>query len=396
MMRRQLKRVSVTIGLTAALVPFMSLAQPDHWDFTTFENGGTPVRLRVVTRGLERPWSMAWLPNGDLLVTERAGRLRIVRGGRLVPEPVADLTDLSVDRFFDVAIHPDFERNGWIYLTYIKRGAHPSDSGGYWATTALARGRFDGQRLLDVGDVFVADAWRPLTGGDASRIVFAPDGTLFMSSSHRRETDDPQDLDSHVGKILRLNADGSAPRDNPFVGRAGHKPEVYSYGHRTVLGLTFHPQTGMLWETENGPQGGDEVNIIEPGRNYGWPLVTYGRNYDGTRAAPGVERDDLVAPELFWVPSIAASGLSFYSGRRIPEWTGNLFVGAMTVGRIPRTGRLERIVFADNGGELRRESLFGELRQRIRDVREGPDGLLYLLTDEQDGMLLVIEPASQV
>jgi glucose/arabinose dehydrogenase len=152
----------------------------------------------------------------------------------------------------------------------------------------------------------------------------------------------------------------------------------------------------MLWETENGPQGGDEVNIIEPGRNYGWPLVTYGRNYDGTRAAVGVERDDLVAPELFWVPSIAASGLSFYSGRRIPEWTGNLFVGAMTVGRIPRTGRLERIVFADNGGELRRESLFGELRQRIRDVREGPDGLLYLLTDEQDGMLLVIEPASQV
>ncbi len=214
-----------------------------------------------------------------------------------------------------------------------------------------------------------------------------------MSSSHRREPVGPQDTLSHVGKILRLNDDGSVPADNPFVGDDGYLPEIWSVGHRTVLGLTFHPGTGELWETENGPQGGDEVNIIRPGRNYGWPIVTYGRDYDGTQAAGQPWREDLEPPVVFWVPSIAASGIEFYSGERIPAWTGNLFLGAMTVGRIPGTGRLERIVFAENGGEVRRESMFGELHQRIRGVHEGPDGLLYLLTDEPDGALLVIEPA---
>jgi glucose/arabinose dehydrogenase len=202
-----------------------------------------------------------------------------------------------------------------------------------------------------------------------------------------------QRLDSHQGKIVRLADDGAAAPGNPFADVAGAKPEIFSYGHRNVLGLTVHPETGAIWETENGPQGGDEVNILESGRNYGWPLVTYGRDYSGLPAAPQPWREDLVAPVIFWVPSIAASGLTFYSGARIPAWTGNLFVGAMTVGRLPRTGRLERIVFAENGGEIRRESLLGDLHQRIRDVREGPDGLLYLLTDEADGALLVIEPA---
>jgi glucose/arabinose dehydrogenase len=316
-----------------------------------------------------------------------------VRGGVLDPTPLTGLDGFPIDRLFDIALHPDFADNGFVYLTYIKRGDHPDGSDTYWATTALLRGRLTDAGLTGVEEIFEADAWRELTGGDASRMIFAPDGKLFVSSSHRRDPDSPQDQRTHVGKILRLNDDGTVPADNPFVGNDAWLPEIWSTGHRTVMGFTWHPDTGALWETENGPQGGDEVNVLEAGKNYGWPLVTYGRDYSGLPAAPQPWRADLVAPVVFWVPSIAASGLEFYSGARIPEWEGNLFVGAMTVGRIPRTGRLERIVFAENGGEIRRESLLGDLHQRIRDVREGPDGLLYLLTDEADGALLVIEPA---
>lgn len=395
-------RTALLAGCAMLVGATLSVAQPGPaaprlgdgpWEYTTYEAGGTRIRLSIVTRGLQNPWSMAWLPSGDMLITERPGRLRVLAGARLDPEPVAGLENLAIDRLFDVALHPDFASNRLVYLTYIKRGPHPDGSDAYWATTALVRGRLEGRTLTGVEEIFEADAWRELSGGDASRIRFASDGTLFMSSSHRRDPDSPQNPASHVGKVLRLNDDGSVPADNPFVGRAGYLPEIYSLGHRTVLGFAFHPVTGALWETENGPQGGDEVNIILPGHNYGWPLVTYGRDYDGLPAADRPWRDDLDAPVVFWVPSIAASGLSFYSGAGIPAWEGNLFLGAMTVGRIPGTGRLERIVFADNGGEIRRESLLGDLRQRIRDVREGPDGLLYLLTDETDGVLLVIEPA---
>jgi glucose/arabinose dehydrogenase len=359
------------------------------WVFDTAERG-TRIRVSVVTSGLQNPWSLAFLPGGDMLVTERPGRLRIIRDGRLDPQPLAEFPQLDVDKLFDVALHPDFETNRLVYVSYIKRGEGPEE--GYWATTAVARGRFDGRRLSDVEEIFVADAWEPLNGGDGSRIVFGPDGKLYVSSSHRRNPDAPQDPTRHVGKILRLNDDGTVPPDNPFVGRDGYRPEIFTTGHRTVLGLTFHPETGELWETENGPQGGDEVNILRAGRNYGWPVVTYGREYDGRRAAerpwaPGMEQ-----PELFWVPSVTASGIAFYTGDRIPAWRGNLFLGAMTVGRIAGTGNLQRIVFNENG-EQRRESLLVDLHQRIRDVRNGPDGLLYLLTDANPGALLVIEPA---
>jgi len=299
------------------------------------------------------------------------------------------ITELDV--LFDVALHPDFAKNGFVYLTYIKKGKAPDGKNGYWATTALARGKFDGKALTGVQDIFVADAWQPLNGGDGSRVVFGPDGKVYLSSSHRRNPDAPQDLNSDVGKILRLNDDGSIPKDNPFVGKTGAKPEIYSLGHRTVLGLTFKPGTNELWETENGPQGGDEVNIIKAGKNYGWPLVTYGRDYDGKRL-PGPSRDAFEPPELFWVPSVTASGILFYNSDKIPAWKGNLFLGSMTVGRLPGTGNLQRIVFNENG-EQRRESLLTDLHQRIRDVRQGPDGLLYLLTDENDGAMLKIEPA---
>jgi aldose sugar dehydrogenase len=359
------------------------------WSYTTYEKN-TKIRVSVVTKGLSHPWSLAFLPSGDALITERPGRVRLMHNGVLAPEPVADLSKLSVDVLFDVALHPDFAKNGLVYLTYIKKGKAPDGKNGYWATTALARGKFDGKALTGVQDVFVADAWQPLNGGDGSRVAFGPDGKMYFSSSHRRNPDAPQDLSSDVGKILRLNDDGTIPKDNPFVGKGSAKPEIYSLGHRTVLGLTFKPGTNELWETENGPQGGDEVNVIKAGKNYGWPLVTYGRDYDGKRL-PGPSRDGFEAPELFWVPSVTASGILFYSGDKIPAWKGNLFLGSMTVGRLPGTGNLQRIVFNENG-EQRRESLLTDLHQRIRDVRQGPDGLLYLLTDENDGAMLKIEP----
>ena len=376
-------------AVVAAAQPQTYPLGPGPWPYTTYEKN-TKIRVSVVTKGLSHPWSLAFLPNGDALITERPGRVRLMHNGVLTPDPVPGIAGLSIDQLFDIALHPDFANNGFVYLSYIKKGKAPDGKNGYWATTALARGKFDGKALTGVQDVFVADAWQPLNGGDGSRVVFGPDGKMYFSSSHRRNPDAPQDLNSDVGKILRLNDDGSIPQDNPFVGKPGAKPEIYSYGHRTVLGLTFKPGTSELWETENGPQGGDEVNVIKPGKNYGWPLVTYGRDYDGKRL-PGPSRDGFEPPELFWVPSVTASGILFYSGDKFPAWTGNLFLGSMTVGRLPGTGNLQRVVFNANG-EQRRESLLQDLHQRIRDVRQGPDGLLYLLTDENDGAVLKIEP----
>jgi glucose/arabinose dehydrogenase len=365
------------------------------WVYETYERG-TRIRVSVVTRGLSHPWSLAFLPDGNALITERDRRaVRILRDGVLDPEPLDGLEGLSIDSLFDIALHPEFDENRLVYLTYIKAGARPDGSDGYWATTALARGRFDGEALSDVEEIFEADAWEPLSGGDGSRVAFGPDGTLYLSSSHRRNPDRPQDLTSHVGKILRLNDDGSVPSDNPFLGDRQARDEIFSYGHRTVLGLTFHPVTGELWETENGPQGGDEVNIIRAGRNYGWPVVTYGRDYDGTRLFPlpeNIQRvQDTEPPELFWVPSVTASGIQFYTGTAFPAWEGNLFLGALTEGRIPRTGSIQRVVFNENG-EQRRETLLQDLGQRIRDVRQGPDGFLYLLTEENQAALLRITP----
>lgn len=379
-------------GRAYAQLPMKALGD-GPWFYGTYEKG-TRIRVSVVTKGLSHPWALAFLSNGDMLVTERVGRLRIVRNGVLAKEPVAGLSGLNINKLFDLALHPNFATNRLVYFTYMKSGQRPDGSKGYWATTALARGQFDGQALTNVEDVFVADAWQPFNGGDGSRVVFAPDGKLFFASSHRESQEGPQDLRSDIGKILRLNDDGTIPKDNPFVGQPDRKPEIYSYGHRTILGLTIQPRTGLLWETENGPQGGDEVNIIRPGLNYGWPVVTYGREYNGKKASETPWRKDMEEPELFWVPSITASGMTFYTGDKFPAWTGNLFVGAMTLARLPNTGHVQRIVFNENG-EQRREMLLTDLKQRIRDIRLGPDGLLYLLTDENDGALVRIEPADE-
>jgi|GEM_PF-378488 len=371
------------------------------WDYTTFEQG-TRIRVSVVARDLAQPWSMAFLPGSrsdanaapDALITEKGGRVRLLEDGSLRPEPVAELAELlSIDQLFDIALHPDFADNRLVYFTYMKKGDPPDASARYYATTALARGRFDGERITDVEDVFIANGWQTNFGGDASAITFAPDGTIFMTVSHRRVPEPPQDLASHIGKVLRLTDDGKPAPGNPFAGRANALPEIYSYGHRTIMDVLIHPETGAVWELENGPNGGDEVNVIEAGANYGWPIVTYGRDYDGSRP-PGRWRQGMRDPEIFWVPSITAASMLFYTGDRFPEWTGHLFVTAMSEGRIPGTGHLQRIVFNENG-EIRRERLLTDLRQRIRHISQGPDGLLYLLTDGADAALLRIEPVAE-
>jgi glucose/arabinose dehydrogenase len=346
---------------------------------------GQDVRVSVVVQGLAHPWGLAFLPDGSMLVTERVGRLRIIRNGVLDPQPIAGVPVVraaGLSGLMDIALHPRFAENGFVYLTYTK------PVGGDQTTLALARGRWNGGALTDVRDVFVAG---PGTGG-GSRIAFGHDGALFMTTGGGGGNG-AQDPNSHAGKVLRLTDDGGVPSDNPFVGRAGYKPEVYSLGHRNSLGLAVHPRTGDVWQNENGPNGGDEINVIRAARNYGWPLVSYGRTYPGPWQSQQFWKEGFEQPIVFWVPSIAVSGMAFYTGTRLPKWKGDVFVGGMRTGEIPGTGHLERILFNENMEELRRESLLVELRQRIRDVRQGPDELIYLLTDADDGAVLRIEPA---
>jgi glucose/arabinose dehydrogenase len=345
------------------------------------------IRVVVVTRGLSHPWSLAFLPGGNMLVTERPGRLRMIRDGVLDPQPLSGLPKVNAVRnagLFDVVLHPKFAENKLVYFTYSK----PSEDGKSSATT-LARGRLEGAGLTDVRDLFVSE-WSTVLGG--SRIVFAKDGTIFMTTG-AAFGNLAQDPNSDYGKVLHLKDDGSIPSDNPFVGRAGYKPEIYTLGHRDQLGLAMDPATGAVYSNENGPNGGDEINLILPGRNYGWPLVSYGRAYDGPRISEVPTRDGFEQPLVVWIPSIALSGMTFYTGDKFPAWKGNIFVGGMRQGEIPGTGRLDRVVFNAKMEELRRESLLTELHQRIRDVRQGPDGFLYVLTEEEDGALLRIEPA---
>ena len=350
------------------------------------------VRLAVVAGGLANPWSFTWLPDGGILVTERPGRLRIIRNGVLDPQPIAGTPVVKAQRLsglMDIALHPQFAENHFVYLTYNK-----GREDGLMATV-LARARFDGKALTELRDLYVAEPWWDGAGGSASRIVFGRDGMLYMSTGSGGGANAVHGQDTSItkGKILRLRDDGSVPPDNPFAGKQGFRPEIFSYGHRNTLGLIVHPVTGEIWNTENGPNGGDEINIVKGGRNYGWPVVSMGRDYAGPWQGR-FEKDGMEGPLVYWVPAIASSGLAIYTGDRFPAWKGNAFVGAMRVGEIPGTGHLQRVVFNPNGEEIRREILLWDLHQRIRDVRQGPDGLLYLLTDESNGALLRLEPAS--
>ena len=345
------------------------------------------LRVVVVARGLVHPWSLAFLPGGNMLISERGGQIRLVRDGVLDPQPlsgVPKVVHLRNAGLFDVVLHPKFAENKLVYFTYTKPGENNQFA------TALARGRLDGSALKDVHDLFVGE---PTTVIGGSRIAFGRDGMIYMTTG-AATGNLAQDPASDYGKVLRLREDGTVPNDNPFVGRAGYKPEIYSLGHRDQLGLIIHPETGAVLTNENGPNGGDEINLVLPGHNYGWPLVSYGRTYEGPRLAESPSREGITEPLVVWVPSIALSGMTFYNGDRFPAWKGNIFVGGMRQGEIPGTGRLERVVFNSKMEEIRRESLLLDLHQRIRDVRQGPDGLLYVLTEEEDGALLRLEPAN--
>jgi aldose sugar dehydrogenase len=360
------------------------------WVFDTAEQH--KIRVSVVTKGLSHPWAIAFLPGGEMLITERGGRLRVVRDAVLDPKPISGLPQVRTDGnggLMDVVLHPRFTENRLVYLTYTK----PVGNG--MGAPALARGRLEAAALVDVRDLLVPDTYAGNSGLNG-RVVFGRDGKVYMSTGGRSQNDIDnvaQNPMSLRGKVLRLNEDGSVPPDNPFVGRAGYRPEIYSLGHRNTLGLIVHPQTGMLWQHENGPNGGDEINIILPGRDYGWPVLSFGRDYPGPRISEHPTREGTESPLVVWLPAIAVAGMAVYTGDQFPAWRGNAFVGAMTEGRIPGTGHLQRVVFNDKTEEVRRESMLRELRQRIREVRQGPDGFLYLLTDEDDGALLRIEPA---
>ena len=356
-------------------------------EFDAAEN--VRFRVEVVTRGLSHPWALAFLPGGDILVTERAGRVRIIRKGVLGPAPVATIdvaTTFTLSGLMDIVLHPRFAENQLVYLTYNK----PAPNNGRMVT--LARGRWNGNKLVDIQDLFVSDARI-----GASRIAFDRAGFLYWVVGGPPGPADAmasQDPMQHTGKILRLRDNGTVPESNPFVGRAGYKPEIFSLGHRNSLGLTLNPMTGDIWESEQGPQGGDEVNIILPGRNYGWPIASFGRWYEGPRVSENPYRDGMELPVVYWVPSIATSGMTFYTGDKFPHWKGNLFVGGLQQGRIPLTGQIQRIVFNARWEETGREPMLNSLKQRIREIREGPDGFLYVLTDEDAAVLLRIEPAA--
>jgi len=359
------------------------------FEFKTGED--MDIRVVVVTKDLEFPYSFEFLPDGTLLIATRGGELRSIRNGRLDPNPVsggpasysAGESGLpgAVHGYMNIALHPDFAANQLIYLSYTK------PLGDDMTTVAVARGRWAGNALRNVEDIFVADEG---TGGPTP-IVFGRDGLLYVATSGGNA----QDPDTHGGKVLRFDADGGIPADNPFVGRKGYKPEIYSLGHRNSLGIAVHPSTGEIWQTENGPNGGDEINVILPGRNYGWPIVSLGRTYQGPWQSQHQRptHDNFEPPIVFWMPAIAVSGIAFYTGDALPKWKGDVFVGGLRYGEIPGTGQLQRILINEDFQELRREALLAELRQRIRDVAEGPDGLLYVLTDEDEGAVLRIEPA---
>ena len=352
---------------------------------------GQKIKVVVVTKALAFPWSLAFLPNSDILVTEREGRLRLIHNGVLDPKPIAGAPMArnlgvsgepgAVHGYMDLALHPNFATNHYIYLTYTK----PIDD--KKQVTAIARMKFENNAVTESKDVFVSDI-------GTSRIAFGKDGKLYVTTV-AVGGNAAQQLSDLGGKVLRLNDDGSVPQDNPFAKNPGNaKKEVYTLGHRSSLGLAVNPNTGEMWLNENGPNGGDEINILKPGANYGWPIVSYGRSYPGPwQNGRAAGHEGFEAPIVYWMPSIAVSGMAFYTGDKLPKWKGDVFVGSLRTGEIPGTGHLERILFNENMEELRREYLLWDLGQRIRDVRQSPDGYLYLITDMQEGAVLRIEPA---
>ena len=353
------------------------LAMPVHAD-EVFKAAGVSFIAQTVIDNLSNPWGMAFLPNGNILVTERTGRLRLVENGKLNPKPISGLPEIAVigqGGLLDVTLHPDYENNRFVYLSYAAAGP-----GGFG--TEVVRGRLVGTDLQDVKKIFTA---LPKVGGGihfGSRLLFAPDGKLFITLGERGDKDRAQDLGQHLGSLIRVNDDGSIPDDNPFLDIKGAKPENYTLGNRNMQGIALQPGTNLVWTNEHGPQGGDELNIMLPGVNYGWPVITYGVNYvTGTKIGEGTEKEGMAQPIHYWIPSIAPSGMVFYTGNEFPEWNGNLFVASLKFGQLVR---LEIM----NGKVVNEERLINGALGRIRDVSQGPDGTIYLLTDESNGKLL--------
>ncbi|MBO9498955.1 MAG: PQQ-dependent sugar dehydrogenase [Novosphingobium sp.] len=386
---------------TPAPSPFLAVPLGDGpWDYTTEKN---KIHVEVVTKGLDHPWGMAFLPNGDMLVTERPGRLRIVsKAGVLDPTPIAGLPAIAaagIGGLMDVELHPNFAKNRLIYLTYSKPSADDPKN----TTLAVLRAKWDGShQLSEVKDIFVADAWfgkeplpqrccgqGPASGSFGGRMAFDSEGYLFVTSGDRNYGEMVQKTDNDFGKILRLKDDGSIPDDNPFVGDKDYKPEIWTLGHRNPTGLTIDPEYGEMWETEFGPHGGDEVNRIQRGANYGWIDVTQGEHYDKTPAKGVKGVQGMTDPLIVWLPnpnSANPGGLTFYHGKRFPGWDGSLFIAMMTKSLV-RAG-----MGASGDPDGHQEKLLEDLKQRLRDVRQGPDGNLYILTDEKEGAMLRVSP----
>lgn len=357
--------------LTAAAISPQAVKTQEH-----------EVRVVEIVTGLEHPWSLAFLPDGRILVTERPGRLRIIKDGRLEPRAISGLPPIIAKGqggLLDVVLHPRFAENKLIYLSYA--GPGPGGMG-----TEVARGALVGDRLEDVQVLFRQQPKSASRQHFGSRLVFDRAGYLYITLGDRGEMERAQKPDDHAGSVIRLHDDGRVPADNPFVGKAGWKPEKFDLGHRNQQGAALNPQTGELWTHEHGPQGGDEVNVIRPGVNYGWPVITYGVNYViGTKIGEGTSKPGMAQPLHYWVPSIAPSGMAFYTGDKFPRWRGDLFVGALKDQMLVRL-RL------DGEKIVSEERMLKNVLGRIRDVRQGPDGFIYLLTDENKGVLVRLEP----
>jgi aldose sugar dehydrogenase len=392
-----------TAGFAAATLVFSGFAvglpepstDPGQAQGQTYQSQHHEYRVTTVAEGLVNPWAIAFLPGGDILVTERPGRLRIIRNGRLLPEAVPGLPEIRTGNqggLLDVAPHPDFETNRLIYISYSKPNADDSQG-----TTSVIRGRFENDRLTNVEEIFEAVAWVAGRGHYGSRLAFDGNGYLFITIGDRQvaPTGDlaahpAQSLANHQGTVVRLHDDGRVPADNPFVGQSGARPEIWSYGHRNAQGMAFHPETGDLWLNEHGPQGGDEVNLVRPGANYGWPVVGFGVNYGaGTPIHQATRGGGMVDAVHLWVPSIAPSGMIVYTGDRFPAWRGSIFVGGLAGERLTR-------LTLDGDRVVNEETLlpgFG----RVRDVRQGPDGYIYLAIDDRGSAptpIVRLEPIS--
>lgn len=345
------------------------------------EEKGNNFSVVTLVDGLNHPWGMAFLPDGRILVTERPGYLRLIEKGRLHTQVITGLPKISArgqGGLLDVVLHPDYQKNGWIYFSF---SAGNDDELG----TEVARARLQGMKLADLEIIFRVE--KKSEGGHhfGSRLAFDKKGYLYITAGERGDRPRAQDINDHAGSVIRLHDDGRVPKDNPFVGKTGVKPEIFSYGHRNPQGMALHPESGEIWLHEHGPQGGDEINITQSGKNYGWPVITYGVNYGwGSKIGEGTHKTGMEQPLYYWDPSIAPSGMAFYQGDKFPQWKGDLFVGSLKFKLLVR-------LQLDSNSVIKEERLLVDKYGRIRDVRTN-DGYLYLLTDEDDGRLLRIEP----